>query len=77
MLIPHHAMKNFIVNENDDEFSIRLKNYYLSKNKIHRRQHAENNLKELNKKYDRILKMRNKTSIEKLKIQLAIEELLN
>jgi hypothetical protein len=76
-MIPQHAMKNFIINENDDKMTILLKNYYLSKDDIGKKINAENNVKDFNDKYNKIMKMRNKTSIDNLKILLAVESLLN
>jgi hypothetical protein len=42
-----------------------------------RQSEADERLNDFYKKYDEIKRMRSRTTLEKLKLQLAIEELLN
>ena len=78
-MIPEYAKSAFEIKDTDSKTEILNKRYWLYRDKIGRQIEAEQRLKEFEKKYDEIKRLKNnrKSTIDELKLQLAVESLLN
>jgi hypothetical protein len=65
------------INENDTPEQINFKKYMIKRDRIEREILDCEREKEFGEKYNKIMRMRNKTSLEQLKLQVAVEELLD
>ena len=77
MIIPDYCRVHFEIKEGDDKITIQKKKYWCEWDRMSRQSEADRRINDFYKKYDEIKRMRNRTTLEKLKLQLAIEELLN
>ena len=78
MIISEYAKANYFqINKDDDDYVILNKRFLLERDRITRQIHSEQRRDEFLNKYNKIMSMRSQTTLEKLKIQLAVEELLD
>jgi hypothetical protein len=76
-MIPTYARSNFDIKDTDSKAEILNKRYFLYRDKIGREFQEQERQRQFEKKYNEIKSMRGKTTIESLKLQLAIEEILD
>ena len=74
MLMPDKSY--FEIKDSDDDYVILNKKYLMSRYNISTQIQESQKLNDFNKKYDDIKQMRNKTTLDKLKLQYALEEIL-
>ena len=74
MLMPDKSY--FEIKDGDDDYLILNKKYLMSRFNISTQIQDSQKLNDFNKKYSDIKQMRNKTTLEKLKLQYALEEIL-
>jgi hypothetical protein len=74
-MIPSYAKSYFEIKDGDDAGTTLNKKYLLDRDRINKQLEVEQKLNEFNKKYADIKKMKSKTTLQQLQLQLAIEEL--
>ena len=77
MMIPSYARYNFEIKESDDKQTILNKRFFLEMDRVSRQLKLDERLNDFDNRYREIKKMRNKTPIEQLKLEVALHELLN
>ena len=75
-MIPSYALHNFDIKDNDDKQMILQKRYLFDRHRVWIETYSEQQKKDFDDKYSKIIKMKSKTPIEKLRLEVAVSELL-
>lgn len=75
-MIPSYALHNFDIKDDDDIQMILQKRYLLDRHRVWIETYSEQQKKDFDDKYSKIIKMKSKTPIEKLRLEVAVSELL-
>ena len=79
MIIPEYCKSAFEITDTDNEYEILNKKYLIDRYNIGRKIQEQEQSRGFDEKYNEIKRMKNgfKSTIEQLKLQLAVESLLN